>query len=151
MNRIGHSEETAWTASRCPASCAARLTPPSLSTLTPWKMACSKQVRSGISGNPGACHFSIGTGAPNARFDPRGLETMSQLGEAVARLTQARSKLAPMTERLLDIKTRLAVVKAAVEPPAKFSLREFTFNLSIRASHFRLPSWSKSMEWLFVN
>jgi hypothetical protein len=51
---------------------------------------------------------------------------MSQLEEAVARLTQARSKLAPITERL---ETRLAVVKAAVEPPAKVSLREFTLNL----------------------
>ena len=65
-------------------------------------------------------------GVPNARFDPRGLIAIE---EATARLTQARSKLAPVTERLLDIKTRLAVVKAAVEPPAKFSLREFTFNL----------------------
>jgi hypothetical protein len=45
-------------------------------------------------------HFSMGTGAPNARFDPRGLKTMSQLEEAVARLTQARSKLAPITECL---------------------------------------------------
>ncbi len=62
-------------------------------------------------------------------LEPRGLIAMSQLEEAVARLTQARSKLAPITERLLDIETRLAVVKAAVEPPAKFSLREFTFNL----------------------
>ena len=55
---------------------------------------------------------------------------MSQLEEEVARLTQARSKLAPITERLLDIETRLAVAKAAdAERPAKVSLREFTSNL----------------------
>jgi hypothetical protein len=53
---------------------------------------------------------------------------MSQLEEAVARLAQARSKLAPITERLLDIETRLAVVKDAVERPAKISLRAFTSN-----------------------
>ena len=53
---------------------------------------------------------------------------MSQLEEAVARLTQARSKLAPITKRILDIETRLAVLKTA-ERPAKVSLREFTSNL----------------------
>jgi hypothetical protein len=50
---------------------------------------------------------------------------MSQFEEAVARLTQARSKLAPIRERLLIIEARLAVAKAAdIEWPAKFSLRE---------------------------
>ena len=39
---------------------------------------------------------------------------MSQLEEAVACLAQARSKLAPITERLLDIETRLAVVGAGM-------------------------------------
>jgi hypothetical protein len=58
------------------------------------------------------------------------LIAMSQLEETVARLTQARSKLAPITERILDIETRLAVAKAAeIEGPAKVSLREFTSNL----------------------
>jgi hypothetical protein len=52
---------------------------------------------------------------------------MSQLEEAVARLTQARSKLAPITKRIFDIETRLAVLKTA-ERPAKVSLREFTSN-----------------------
>jgi hypothetical protein len=61
---------------------------------------------------------------------------MSQLEEAVARLTQARSKLALITERLLDIETRLAVVKAAdVERPAKVSLRAFTSNMLDQKQH----------------
>jgi hypothetical protein len=60
---------------------------------------------------------------------------MSQLEEAVARLTQARSKLALSTERLLDIEARLVAAKAAeieratIERATKISLREFTSNL----------------------
>jgi hypothetical protein len=61
---------------------------------------------------------------------------MSQLEEAVACLTQARSKLAPITERLLDIETRLAVVKDALERPAKISLRAFTSNLFNQKQHY---------------
>jgi hypothetical protein len=61
---------------------------------------------------------------------------MSQLEEAAARLTQARRKLAPVTERLLDIETRLAVVKAALERPAKISLRAFTSNLLNQEKHY---------------
>jgi hypothetical protein len=53
---------------------------------------------------------------------------MSQLEEAVARLTQARSKLAPITDRILDIETRLTVAAAAdMERPAKVSLRHVEF------------------------
>ena len=43
----------------------------------------------------------------------RALITMSQPEEAVARLTQARGKLAPIIDRILDIETRLAVAAAA--------------------------------------
>jgi hypothetical protein len=53
---------------------------------------------------------------------------MSQVEEAIARLTQACDELAPITERLLDIEVRLVAAKAA-ERPAKVSLREFTWNL----------------------
>jgi hypothetical protein len=38
---------------------------------------------------------------------------MSQVEEAIARLMQIRSRLAPITERLLDIEARLAAAKAA--------------------------------------
>jgi hypothetical protein len=70
---------------------------------------------------------------------------LSQLEEAVARLTQARSKLAPITERLLDIETRLAVVKAAdVERPAKVSLRAFTSNLLDQKQHH--SPWTITLE-----
>jgi hypothetical protein len=45
---------------------------------------------------------------------------MSQVEEAIARMTLIRSRLAPITERLLAIEARLAVVKAAdIERPAK--------------------------------
>jgi hypothetical protein len=56
---------------------------------------------------------------------------MSQREEAVARLTQARNKLAPITDRLLDIESRLAVAAASdiERPAAKISLREFTIRL----------------------
>jgi hypothetical protein len=50
---------------------------------------------------------------------------MSQLEEAVARLTQARSKLAPIADRISDIETMLAVAAAVdTERPSakKFSL-----------------------------
>ena len=56
---------------------------------------------------------------------------MSQLEEAVARLTQARSKLAPIADRISDIETMLAVAAAVdTERPSakKISLREFTSN-----------------------
>ena len=55
---------------------------------------------------------------------------MSQVEEAIARITQIRSQLAPITERLSAIEARLAAAKAAdIERPAKISLREFTSNL----------------------
>jgi hypothetical protein len=56
------------------------------------------------------------------------LIAMSQIEEAVARLTQARGKLAPIIDRILDIETRLAVAAVAdiERPAAKVSLREFT-------------------------
>jgi hypothetical protein len=38
---------------------------------------------------------------------------MSPVEEAIASLTQIRSRLAPITERLLDIEARLAAAKAA--------------------------------------
>jgi hypothetical protein len=88
-----------------------------------------------ISGNPGAwsalplfdwngrAQCPLETGAKR-------LIAMTQLEEAVARLTLARSMLAPITERILDIETRLAVAKAAdIERLAKVLLREFTSNL----------------------
>jgi hypothetical protein len=55
------------------------------------------------------------------------LIAMPQVEEAIARLAQIRSRLAPIIERLLDIEARLAAAKAAdIERPAKVSLREFT-------------------------
>jgi hypothetical protein len=55
---------------------------------------------------------------------------MTQAEEAIARISQVRCRLAPITERLLVIEARLAVAKAAdSERPAKVSLREFTSNL----------------------
>ena len=65
---------------------------------------------------------------------------MSPPEEAVARLTQARGKLAPITDRILDIETRLAVAAAAdIERPAKVSLREFTSNF-LNQNQPRSPS-----------
>jgi hypothetical protein len=50
---------------------------------------------------------------------------MSPVEEAIASLTQIRSRLAPITERLLDIEARLAAAKAAnIERPAAVSLRD---------------------------
>lgn len=61
---------------------------------------------------------------------------MSHVEEAIARLTQVRSRLAPITERLLDIEARLAAAKATDnERPAKISLREFTSNLLGETEH----------------
>ena len=61
---------------------------------------------------------------------------MSPVEEAIASLTQIRSRLAPITERLLDIEARLAAAKAAdIERPAKVSLREFTSNLLNQTEH----------------
>ena len=61
---------------------------------------------------------------------------MSQVEEAIARLMQIRSRLAPITERLLDIEARLAAAKATdIERPAKISLREFTSNLLGETGH----------------
>jgi hypothetical protein len=51
---------------------------------------------------------------------------MSQLEEVVARLTQARGRLAPIIDRILDIETRLAAAADIERPAAKVSLREFT-------------------------
>jgi hypothetical protein len=54
---------------------------------------------------------------------------MSQAEEVIARLSQVRSRLAPVTECLLDIEARLAAAKATdIERPTKISLREFTSN-----------------------
>jgi hypothetical protein len=62
---------------------------------------------------------------------------MSQAEEVVARLSQVRSRLAPITERLLDIEARLAAAKAIdIERPAKISLREFTSNLLGETEHY---------------
>ena len=61
---------------------------------------------------------------------------MSQAEEAIARLTQVRGRLVPITERLLDIEARLAAAKATdIERPAKISLREFTSNLLGETQH----------------
>jgi hypothetical protein len=61
---------------------------------------------------------------------------MSPVEEAIASLTQIRSRLAPITELLLDIEARLAAAKAAdIERPAKVSLREFTSNLLNQTQH----------------
>ena len=61
---------------------------------------------------------------------------MSHVEEAIARLTQVRGRLAPITERLLDIEARLAAAKATdIERPAKISLREFTSNLLGETEH----------------
>jgi len=61
---------------------------------------------------------------------------MSPVEEAIASLTQIRSRLAPITELLLDIEARLAAAKAAdIERPAKVSLREFTSNLLNQNQH----------------
>jgi hypothetical protein len=61
---------------------------------------------------------------------------MSQVEEAIARLTQVRGRLVPITERLLDIEARLAAAKATdIERPAKISLREFTSNLLGETRH----------------
>jgi hypothetical protein len=61
---------------------------------------------------------------------------MSQVQETIARLTQIRSRLAPVTERLLDIEARLGAAKAAdMERPAKVSPREFTSNLLDQKQH----------------
>ena len=67
---------------------------------------------------------------------------MSQLEEAVARLTQARSKLAPIADRISDIETMLAVAAAVdTERPSakKISLREFTLNF-LNQNQPRSPS-----------
>lgn len=61
---------------------------------------------------------------------------MSQVEEAITRITQIRSRLAPITKRLSDIEDRLAVAKAAdIERPAKLSLREFSSNLLAQTQH----------------
>jgi hypothetical protein len=55
---------------------------------------------------------------------------MTQAEEAITRITQIRSRLGPIRERLLVIEARLAEAKAAdIERPARISLREFTSNL----------------------
>jgi hypothetical protein len=76
------------------------------------------------------------------RTGARRLIAMSQLEEAVARLTQARSKLAPIADRILDIETMLAVTAAVdTERPSakKISLREFTSNF-LNQNQPRSPS-----------
>ena len=61
---------------------------------------------------------------------------MSQVEEAIAYLTQVRNRLAPITQRLLDIEARLAAAKATdIERSAKISLREFTSNLLEETQH----------------
>jgi hypothetical protein len=61
--------------------------------------------------------------------------------EAITRITQIRSRLAPITERLLDIEARLAAAKVAdIERPARVSLREFTSRLLDRPE----PSTAKN-------
>jgi hypothetical protein len=61
---------------------------------------------------------------------------MSQAEEVIARLTQVRDRLAPITERLLDIEARLTAAKATdIKRPAKISLREFTSNLLGETQH----------------
>jgi hypothetical protein len=50
--------------------------------------------------------------------------------EAITCITQIRSRLAPIKERLLDIEARLAAAKVAdIERQARVSLREFTSRL----------------------
>ena len=55
---------------------------------------------------------------------------MSHVEEAIARLTQVRGRLAPITQRLIDVEARLAAAKACdIEWPAKLSLRKFSSKL----------------------
>ena len=61
---------------------------------------------------------------------------MSHVEDAIARLIQVRGRLAPVTERLLDIEARLAAAKATdIARPAKISLREFSSNLLDETQH----------------
>jgi hypothetical protein len=62
---------------------------------------------------------------------------MSHVEDAIARLLQIRGRLAPITERLLDIETRLTAAKPTdVERPAKISLREFSSKLLGETQHY---------------
>jgi hypothetical protein len=55
---------------------------------------------------------------------------MSPVEETIARLAHVCGRLAPVTERLLDIEARLAAAKVCdIEQPAKLSLRKFSSNL----------------------
>jgi hypothetical protein len=61
---------------------------------------------------------------------------MSHFEDAIARLLQLRRRLAPITERLLDIETRLTAAKpTGIERPAKISLREFSSKLLGEIQH----------------
>jgi hypothetical protein len=61
---------------------------------------------------------------------------MSHFEDAIARLLQIRRRLAPITERLLDIETRLTAAKPAdIERPVKISLREFSSKLLGEIQH----------------
>jgi hypothetical protein len=85
-------------------------------------------------------HFQLEQARPMpVRTEAKRLIAMSQVEEAIARLTHAHSRLAPITERLLDIEARLAVAKATnIERPARTSLREFTSKL-VGEPHCRSP------------
>ena len=62
---------------------------------------------------------------------------MSHVEEVIVRLMEVRGRLAPITERLLDIETRLTAAKPTdVERPAKISLREFSSKLLGETQHY---------------
>jgi hypothetical protein len=64
---------------------------------------------------------------------------MSQLEEAVARPTQARIKLAPITERILDIETRLAV---AAPPILNVQRQSFTARAHLESIRLETASYA---------
>jgi hypothetical protein len=62
---------------------------------------------------------------------------MSHFDDAIARLIEIRRRLAPITERLLDIETALTAAKPTdIERAAKISLREFSSKLLGETQHY---------------
>jgi hypothetical protein len=63
---------------------------------------------------------------------------MSHVEEVIVRLMEVRGRLAPITERLLDIETRLTAAKPTdIELDAKkISLREFSSKLLGETEHY---------------
>ena len=54
---------------------------------------------------------------------------MSQVDELIAHLMQIRDRLAPLSERLLDIEARMVAARVVDQRPASISLREFTAHM----------------------